>query len=202
MKNNRILALALAACVLLTLAACGGPGAATTDAPPSAAQSRQPDGCPPMPPLTYEAEGETVTVPAEWAINGTLGVSMLYDFVLFTLEGADGEVMTLRAGQGEYLSFSRITDMDADTVLAGLKLQNDIEAEAEAVSVGKDPLPARMLSAEQEGGTVRYYVADCGGFVLLIEQAWRTETVCSAQQAMLDSLFRDGEMGDCLPEES
>lgn len=156
---------------LLLLCACGLPSPDTSAPSPSPTES-----------------GQTVT-----PMESELGYSIHYPPELYeyrTYEESD----SFWHDVGIYLSVSLFPDTESNYIIDGLRLQEDIETEAEPAVVGTGQYPARSLHyTDGQGNFRQFWVLEYGNDILLIEQSYpasheETRFHQDIQQAMLDSL--------------
>ena len=168
------IAAALFCLALMLLSSCGRQ---STEPPPS--QPSPPSPSDSIPPLTL--------------VQSKLGYIIAYNpelYQLHTYEDSD----SFWCDVGLYLSVSFLPDVDAEYVVAGLRLQEDIESRPEPLPVGTGHYAAQSLQyTDALGNSRRFWVLEHRGGILLMEQsvpAGHPDTPLhhSAQQAMLDSL--------------
>lgn len=142
--------------------------------------------------LTYLVGEEEVTVPA--MLHYTLhGYSIVYDTEHYVCN-AFTEGDSYWNSEGNYLAVNLIFGLPMEDVLAGLRLQEGIAMEPEAVSAGAEAYSALTLYVTTPSGLYRqFWAMDCGGDVLLVEQSYDTMSdeaplLRSSQLAMLDTL--------------
>jgi hypothetical protein len=199
----------LALCCALALAA-GCSAAPAVDVPASAAPSASlaPEAAPSSAPsdtpsdagdipaqlpdepaaLTYTLDGSEATV--DGLLHFSLqGYSIVYPGDPYICQGfEDGE--SYYVSPGNYLSISRVIGFSVDEVLDGLRLQEDMEAQAQAVTVGAASYPAYTLD---DGSARQFWALARADDVLLIELSYdpadeNGPTYRALQLAALDTL--------------
>lgn len=123
-------------------------------------------------------------------MESKLGYSILYPPELYECR-TYAESDSLWHDVGVYLSVSLFPDTEWSYIIDGLRLQEDIEMDAEAAVVGAGQYPARTLYyTDGQGNFRQFWVLECGNDILLIEQSYPKDHPDhrSVQQTMLDSL--------------
>jgi len=142
--------------------------------------------------LTYTVGEEEVTASAVLH-HALLGYSIVYDAEHYVCNSfTEGD--SYWAGEGIYLAVNLVFGLPVDDVIAGLRLQENIPMEPELVAVGAGEYISYTLYFTNEAGLYRqFWIMDCGGDVLLVEQSYDTVSDDSAlyrasQLAMLETL--------------
>lgn len=142
--------------------------------------------------LSYQVDG--VSLSADALLRHSLqGYSIVYDTEHYICQQW-GEGDSYWASEGNYLSVSLIQGLPLGDVLEGLRLQEDILEEAQAVTIGAGAYSASTLSVRTDGVFRQFWAVElASGDVLLIEQSFVEDTDTTplyqaSQAAMLETL--------------